>query len=175
MAKKSKDGGLTAPEKRTVKKLLEKKWRNQDIQALINLGRKATVNSGRITGVKHDAAQEVATDAEAERFIRIKHSYDPKTGLNPHFDERLIRARESMLLAVAAFNSPTLVFKSEVFAILSNIAWTYLLHEHYHRKNISIVKPDGFTTALSEMLGRQDCPLSQGMCLNLKGHLEKLL
>jgi hypothetical protein len=168
MAKTSKDGGLTAPEKRVVKKLLEKKWRNQDIQALINLGRKATVNSGRITGVKHDTKQVSSTDAEVERFIRIKHSYDPKTGLNPHFDERLIRAREAMLLAVTAFNNPTLAFKSEVFAILSNIAWTYLLHEHYARRKISILKPDGFTVALSEMLERQDCPLSQGMCLNLK-------
>jgi hypothetical protein len=167
VAVRDNDGGLTALEKRIAKKLLERKWRNQDIQALINLGRKATVNSARITGVKTDTKQLVATDAEVEKFIRIKHSFDPKTGLNPHFDERLIRSREAMLLAVTAFNNPTLAFKSEIFAILSNIAWTYLLHEHYFRKKVPIHKPDGFTISLSEMLGRADCPLSKGMCLNL--------
>lgn len=167
MASKSKDGGLTSSEKEITKKLLEKKWRNQDIQALINLGRKATVNSGRITGVKKDNSQVAASEADIEKFLRVKHSFDPKTGLNPYYDERLIRAREAMLLAVTAFNNPTLGFKSEVFAVLSNIAWTYLLHEHYVRKDVSIVKPDGYTIALSEMLGRADCPLSAGTRMNL--------
>ncbi len=76
-----KDGGLTESEKRIVKKLLERNWRNQDIQALINLGRKATVNSARVTGVKKDVKLLAATDEEVEEFIRIKHSFDPKTGL----------------------------------------------------------------------------------------------
>jgi hypothetical protein len=167
MAILKKEGGLTANEKRVVKKLLERKWRNQDIQALINLGRKATVNSGRVTGVKHDPKQSQCSDAEVERFIRIKHSYDPKTGLNPHFDERLIRAREAMLLAVTAFNNPTLAFKSELFAVLSNIAWTYLLHEFYLRKKVKIANEDGLTLALSEMIARPDFPLSKGVQLNL--------
>jgi hypothetical protein len=49
---RSKRGALTADETRIVKALLAKGWRNQDIQALVNFGRKATVNGGRITGVK---------------------------------------------------------------------------------------------------------------------------
>jgi hypothetical protein len=56
MAARKRGGGLTADEKRIVKALLNEGWRNQDIQALVNEGRQATINSARITGVKQDAA-----------------------------------------------------------------------------------------------------------------------
>jgi len=39
MAKRNKKGALTAEEKRIAKVLLAKGYRNQDIQALINIGR----------------------------------------------------------------------------------------------------------------------------------------
>ncbi|MBU7588442.1 MAG: DUF3644 domain-containing protein [Sphingopyxis terrae] len=58
-------------------------------------------------------------------------------------------------------------FKTEIFAILVNVAWTYLLHEHYIRKKVKIVGDDGRTLLLSQMLRRQDCPLSAGMKRNL--------
>src|SRR5690606_41459214 len=96
---------LTAEEKRVAKALLAKKWRNQDIQALINTGRKATINSGRITGVKKNAAQQPATKEEVEFVLLKKRSYDQQTGLNRYEDERLIRSREAMILAVQVFNS----------------------------------------------------------------------
>lgn len=134
MAKKLKSGGLTAEEKRVVKRLLELKWRNQDIQALVNTGRKSTVNGARITEVKQNARQRLASEDEANFFILKKKSYDPKTGLNLFDDERLIRSREAMLLAVQVFNSAGLKFKTEVFSVLANIAWTYLLHEYYDKK-----------------------------------------
>ena len=73
-----------------------------------------------------------------------------------------------MLLAVQTFNSPALQFKTENFAILANIAWTYLLHEFYDRKNIGILRKDGKYIALSEMVERQDCPLTKGEINNLK-------
>ena len=168
MVAKARAGSLTASEKRIVKKLLEKSWRNQDIQALVNLGRNATINSARVTGVKHDSNQKVASEKELDRFVRIKHSFDPATGLNPYEHERLVRAREAMLLAVSVFNSPVLSFKSELFCILSNIAWTYMFHEHYTRKNVKIVKDNGFSLALSEMISREDCPISSGTKLNLE-------
>jgi len=38
MAKKGTGGGLTAEERRITKALLAKRWRNQDIQALLNSG-----------------------------------------------------------------------------------------------------------------------------------------
>src|SRR5690606_27260466 len=112
---------LTDAEKRVVKALLAKGWRNQDIQALANPGRKATINSGRITGVKKNENEALATDDEVAFFQIKKRSYDQQTGLNQYDDERLIRAREAMILAVQIFNSPALKFKTEVFTMLANV------------------------------------------------------
>jgi hypothetical protein len=160
-------GALTAEEKHIVKGLLEAGERNQDIQALVNTGRSATINSGRITEVKQDDAIVPASSEELDFYRARKRSFDPQTGLNLYDDERLIRAREAMLLAVQVFNSPTLKFKAEVFAVHANIAWTYLLHEHFERHGIAIMQPDGRSLLLSQMIAREDCPLSQGMRDNL--------
>jgi len=168
MVARNKEGALTDEEKPIVKALLAKGWRNQDIQALLNIGREATINSGRITEAKKDATIVAATDDEVEFFKIRKDSYDPKTGLNLFDHERLIRAREAMVLAVQVFNSPALRFKAEVFTMLANVAWTYLLHEHYERKKVKIVGNDGRSLLLSQMIGRQDCPLSKGMKENLR-------
>jgi len=168
MAQHFRSGGLTADERRIVKALLGKKWRNQDIQALINSGgRVGTVNSGRITGVKQDKNVAAASDEEVEAFINRKQFFDPATGLNAYDDERLVRAREAMILAVQVFNSPSFLFKTELFAVLANIAWTYLLHEYYVRRKVGIIDADGRSLLLSNMLNRADCPLSVGMKRNL--------
>lgn len=168
MVARNKNGALTDEEKPIVKALLAKGWRNQDIQALVNIGREATINSARITETKKDAAIIAASDEEVEFFKIEKNSYDPRTGLNLFDHERLIRAREAMVLGVQVFNSPAMRFKSEVFAMLVNVAWTYLLHEYYERENIKIVGKDGRSLLLSQMIDRQDCPLSKGMKDNLK-------
>jgi uncharacterized protein DUF3644 len=160
------EGALKDSEKKIVKALLAKNERNQDIQALINIGRVATINSARITEVKQNDDVVPATDDEVEYFQARQKHYDPITGLNLYSDERLIRARESMVLAVQVFNSPSLKFKTEVFSVLANIAWTYLLHEFYDRKNVPIIV-DGRSLLLSQMTAREDCPLSQGMKDNL--------
>ena len=97
------EGSLTAEEKKIVKGLLGKGERNQDIQALVNLGREATINSARITEVKQDATIAAASNEDLEFFKIRKKSFDPQTGLNLYDDERLIRAREAMLLAVQVF------------------------------------------------------------------------
>ncbi len=167
MVMRKKSGGLTTSEKAIVKALLAKGWRNQDIQAIVNIGRDATINSGRITGVKQDSSIIAASDEEVEFFKIKKDSYDQKTGLNLYDDERLIRAREAIVLAVQIFNSPALRFKTEVFAILANVAWTYLLHEFYNRKSINIIDDAGFSLSLSQMLKRNDNPLSKGVKDNL--------
>ena len=78
MARKP-EGALTDYEKRIVKGLLSRGDRNQDIQALINLGRKATVNSARITEVKQDETIVPAPEAELDFFKRKKRCYDPQT------------------------------------------------------------------------------------------------
>ena len=41
-----------------------------------------------------------------------------------------------MLAAVQIFNNPNIQFKSESFIVLSNIAWTYLLHAYYRSQKI---------------------------------------
>ena len=94
---------------------------------------------------------------------------DPLTGLSPAKDERLIRAREAMILAVQLFNSTTFKFKTEVFCVLANIAWTYLLHEYYKRHtNVDIIQESGRSLLLSQMIKRPDCPVSKGIKNNLK-------
>lgn len=164
---RKKAGALTPEEKPIVKALLARKWRNQDIQDLVNYHRKATVNSARITEVKKDDHVKVAGNDEVDLFIAKKNAWDSKTGLNLFDDERLLRAREAICLAVHVFNSPTTNFKTEVFAVLANIAWTYLMHEYYDRKDIVIVE-DGHTVELSKLLRRNDCPLSEGVKWNLE-------
>ncbi|MGO6946871.1 DUF3644 domain-containing protein [Rhizobium johnstonii] len=159
---------LTPEEKRVVKALLARKWRNQDIQALINTGRKATVNGGRITGVKKDQVLQPATDQEVDFFLIRKKAYDGQTGLNQYEDERLVRAREAMILAVQVFNSAGLKFKTEVFTMLANVAWTYLMHEYYDQKGVNIVGADGRSLLLSQMVERHDCPLTEGVRQNLR-------
>ena len=168
MAGQGKGGSLTALEKRIVKGLLAKGWRNQDIHAWINAGRKTTVNFGRISGVKKDANQQAASEEEVAFFILHRQAYDPQTGLNRYDDERLIRSREAMILAVQIFNSAALRFKTEVFTVLANVAWTYLLHEHYDRKGVAILSADGNSLLLGQMIERQDCPLSGGVRDNLR-------
>ena len=165
---KNLSGALTDEEKRIVRALLDKGQRNQDIQALINIGRSATINGARISEVKKIKDQESASEEEIEFFYKRKQSYDLRTGLNLYDDERLIRAREAMTLAVHVFNSAAIVFKTEVFSVLANIAWTYVLHEYYEREGIAIVDANDRSLLLSQMIERNDCPLSSGMRDNLR-------
>jgi hypothetical protein len=168
MVVRKREGSLTKEEQRVVKALLAKKMRNQDIQDLLNKGRVATVNSARITEVKGNASIEPASDEDVSFFMHKKQSYDPKTGLNHYDNERLIRAREAMILAVQIFNSPALIFKTEIFAVLANVAWTYLLHEYYEqKKGLNITGKDGRTLLLSQMVDRTDFPLSKGIRNNI--------
>jgi Protein of unknown function (DUF3644) len=112
--------------------------------------------------------QNAASDGEVEFFQIKKQSFDSKTGLNLFDDECLIRAREAMILAVQIFNSAALSFKTEIFSVIANIAWTYLLHEHYSRNGVRTIQNDGRSLLLSQMIERQDCPLSDGARNNLR-------
>lgn len=167
MRVRKREGRLTTEEEGVVKALLSHGWRNQDIQALVNVGRIATINSARITEVKQNSAISPAEDDAVEFYKLQKQSFDPRTGLNIFHDERLIRAREAMILAVQIFNSPILKFKTEVFAVLAHIAWTYLMHEYYLRRRVKIHGDDGRSLLLSQMLRREDFPLSTGIKRNL--------
>jgi hypothetical protein len=50
--------------------------------------------------------------------------------------ELLAKSREAALCAIRVFNDPNVAFKSETFIVLMIIAWTYLLHAHYRKKNV---------------------------------------
>jgi len=147
----AKRNSLTNSEVSIIKKLLDMgQHTNQEIAGLINRLRgdaSNDVSSGRITNIKQDEIQKYvpvppASDEEVAFFFRKLEAFDPQTGLNFFDDERLIRAREAMILAVQVFNSSALKFKTEVFAMLANVAWTYLLHEYY---GVAPISPDTLT------------------------------
>ncbi len=50
--------------------------------------------------------------------------------------ELVTKSREAALAAVQIFNSPLITFKTEIFIVLMNIAWTYLLHAYYRKERI---------------------------------------
>lgn len=50
--------------------------------------------------------------------------------------ELVVKSREAALAAVQIFNNPLMTFKSEIFIVLMNIAWTYMLHAHYREKGV---------------------------------------
>tara|TARA_R110002074_G_scaffold209933_1_gene378944 strand:- start:236 stop:1429 length:1194 start_codon:yes stop_codon:yes gene_type:complete len=167
MTIRKSDGALTQEERRIVKALLNSGWRNQDIQAFLNTGRQATINSTRITEVKKNGNIKPASPDELKFFEEKKKSFDLRTGLSIYGDERLIRSREAMILAVNAFNNPAIAFKTEVFAMLACVAWTYLLHEYYDRKKVKIVGGDGRSLLLSQMIKRGEVPLTVGIKNNI--------
>jgi hypothetical protein len=168
MAKALSKTALTTSEKSVIKALLTEGWRNQDVQALINTGRPASINFGRISAIKADNTIKPATKQQVEAFRHKKLLFNHVTGLCPIDNERLVRAREAMILAVELFNTPRIAFKAGVFSMLANVAWTYLLHEHYESKGVKIVNAEGFSLLLSQMLARHDCPLSKACKQNLE-------
>jgi hypothetical protein len=167
MVNKSPKVTLTSLEKSVIKALLNDGWRNQDIHALINTGRTASINFGRIAGIKSNKTVAPATKKQIDAFRHKKLLFDHVTGLCPIDDERLVRAREAMILAVELFNTPRIAFKAGVFSMLANVAWTYLLHQYYESRNVKIVNEAGFSLLLSQMLCRDDCPLSKPVKQNL--------
>lgn len=161
-----KTASLTDFERKIAKKLLADGLAYQDVQQLINTGRTPTINPGRLAG---SAGWNVAaaTDDEVARYRYEKSLVDLRSGLSPIDDERLFRAREAMISAVEIFNSPMILFKVQIYPVLSQIAWTYLLHEYYDRKGIAIVDDNGSALLLSQILNRPDCPLASDVKKNL--------
>ena len=50
--------------------------------------------------------------------------------------ELIRKSKEAALAAVEIFNSPTIHFKSEIFIVLMNIAWTYMLHAYFRGEKL---------------------------------------
>jgi len=167
LGEKASKSSLAPIEKSVIKALLNEGWRNQDVHALINTGRPASINFGRISAIKGNNKIAPASKQQVEAFRQKKLLFDHLTGLCRYDDERLVRAREAMILAVELFNTPRIAFKAGVFSMLVNVAWTYLLHQHYKSKGVPIINKDGFSLLLSQMIARDDCPLSKGCKKNL--------
>jgi hypothetical protein len=98
-------------------------------------------------------------------------------------NELIQKAKEAMLLAVQIFNNPNVVFKSESFIVISNIAWTYLLHAYYRSKKVDYRYYEKKNTRkifdktkhgahkhweLERCLNEQKCPLTDSVKENLK-------
>ena len=169
---KKKEGRLTDAEKPLVKAMLGRKMRNQDIQHIVSQGRVATINSARITEVKQNNEITPASEKDLDTYLRKKKAVDHRTGLNVYENERIIRAREAMLSAVHIFNSPEYNFKTETFLVLVNIAWTYLLHEIFSRKEMSIFGDNNKTLSLRAMLQRAKGILSPAVIANIDALVE---
>jgi hypothetical protein len=167
MVKNNSRATLTDNERAIIKALLNDGWRNQDIQVLINTGRPASMNFGRIAEIKNDPMIQPASKQKVDLFRDKKLRFDHVTGLCPFDNERLVRAREAMILAVELFNTPRIAFKAGVFSMLTNVAWTYLLHQFYEDKGVALIDKDGWSLQLSKMLARMDCPLSEPCKKNL--------
>lgn len=94
----------------------------------------------------------------------------------------IMKAREAMLSAVQIYNNPLILFKTESFIVLSQIAWTYLLHAYYRSKGIDyryfkkargrkkyIRNSDGSIKHwdLKECISKNICPLDKDTINNL--------
>jgi len=168
MIEQGSTGGLNATEKKVVKYLVEEGWTNQNIQALINLERPASVNFGRIAGVKSDEEIKPSSKEEFYEYQNFKRSFDLKTGLNPYVHERLIKSREAMKLAVSVFNNPTFQFRAENFAMLANVAWTYLILEFSDKNGLPLKRKNGKSISLSDFIDSEGCTFSEGTKKNLR-------
>ncbi|GCD51400.1 DUF3644 domain-containing protein [Acetobacter pasteurianus] len=159
-------GSLTDEEKHIVKALLNRGMTGQDILNLLNIGRCTPINGGRISSVKHSGITP-ASDDVVELFLYKQQSYDLQTGLNLVDDERIIKAREAMFLAVDLFNTPYIRFKAEGFSVYAIIAWTYLVHEFCKRKGIRFEDKNGKTDTLGHLIKKRELALSDGIKKNL--------
>ncbi len=98
-------------------------------------------------------------------------------------EELLKKSREAALAAVQIFNNPNVTFKSETYAVLMVIAWTYLLHAFYRekgvdyryctqgpkRKHFDRTKNGAFKHwELERCLNEKRCPLEREVVQNLK-------
>ena len=88
-----------------------------------------------------------------------------------------------MFSAIEIYNNPTILFKAEIFVVLSIIAWTYLLHAFYReqgtdyryyekknkRKYYSKTKHGAYKYwELERCLNEKGCPLETPVIENLK-------
>ncbi len=182
-SKRNRSNTLTQREVALVKAMISKgELNDQAIQSYFTRpGR--TVNHARILEVragKRHTNVAPANDHELKTFLASWPEHDYVTGLHPEDDERVVKAREAMLNAIQSYNNPRSFFRSECFIALAIIAWTYLLHWYFKKKNVDFQsrKADGtlITTShgatkhweLETCLKSKECPLDESVKANLR-------
>ena len=126
---------------------------------------------------------KAASKAELNKFLTAWPDVDSETGLNIVGDELLIKSREAMISAVQTFNSAGITFRSELFIVITIIAWTYLLHSWYKREGIDYrYKKNGVVCKtkngeeryweLGQCLKSPKSPISSGVRRNLEFLIE---
>jgi len=76
------------------------------------------------------------------------------------------------MAAVQAFNSPLITFKSEIFIVLMNIAWTYLLHAYFRQNGIEyreVKKQSAKRRSFKKTKNGTHRYLNLEKCLNIEG------
>jgi hypothetical protein len=123
-------------------------WKDRTIKTYLNKKLRQLVHRGsaglRVSGI---------TAFTEDEFVRLMSqndevSADPKRPTLAPVVEALVRkARESALLALHVYNSPSTVFRTEGFTVLMVIAWTSLFHAIFEKRQVDYfyMEADGLT------------------------------
>ena len=142
-----------------------------------------SINHARIHEIRTEKeykSLKPASEKDLNDFLAKWSFVERETGLDPREDELLVKAREAMIAAVYVFNSAGLIFRTEIFIVMSMISWTYLFHAWFRREEIDYryKEKDGSPRktkegadrywSLSDCLKHEKCPISKGAVNNLK-------
>ena len=90
-----------------------------------------TVNHRVISGIRagrYFSDHPVSTEEDLAQFKERWHRLSVSKGKVKEIEELIAKSREAMISAIQSYNNPRVSFRSEIFIVLSMIAWTYLLH-----------------------------------------------
>lgn len=180
------EGHLQDWEVAIIKTLLEAgEYNDQQILAFFTRPSR-TVNHARILEIRKGIKRKSippASEEDLNGFLEHWPNLDRETGAHVVDDELILKAREAILFAVQAYNSPRMIFKAEITIVSIIIGWTYLLHAYYLANGVNYKcylkkgnKRTELTTrygatkywGLAECIAFRDCPLEEGAKNNLK-------
>jgi hypothetical protein len=84
----------------------------------------------------HFATVEIAPEEHLRLFRERWFSYSVKTGKQREIEEHIMKAREAQIAAIQIFNNPAINFRTEIFIVLTVIAWTYLFHAFFKKHGV---------------------------------------
>lgn len=168
-------GPLEEWEARLIKSLIHHfSYNNQQALALFSLPNR-DINPARIIEIKSGKTfveVEAAPPEETARFLEVWPNLNWANGDFGPWLKRATEAHEMMLDALQAYNNPRGKRRHSTFLVLSNIAWTYLLHSFYERNNIKFVYKEGKYWDLEQCVKSGHGPLSEPEKANLQVLIE---